>query len=218
MNVNVNHGFDSRLTIRYSRLKTIEIVRWTLFVAALVPAIRLGLKGYRMDLTANPVDYITDYTGDWAITMLIVSLGVTPLRRLTGWNQVIKLRRMLGLFAFFYATLHLLTWVVLDKFFDLAWMWEDVLERRFITLGMATWLILFMLALTSNRLSIRKLGRKWQQLHRLVYVAGIGAVVHFWWLVKADITVPRRWAVTLAILFAIRAWWTLRKRASLLRS
>src|SRR5829696_7013043 len=99
---------QSKIKNQRSQINKIEIVRWTLFVAALVPAIRLGLKGYRMDLTANPVDYITDYTGDWAITMLIVSLGVTPLRRLTGWNQVIKLRRMLGLFAFFYATLHLL--------------------------------------------------------------------------------------------------------------
>jgi sulfoxide reductase heme-binding subunit YedZ len=195
--------------------KKIVLIKRLVFLAALVPALRLAIKAYRMDLTANPVDYITDYTGDWSITFLMISLGVTPLRRLTRWNEAIKLRRMLGLFAFFYATLHLLTWVVLDKFFDFSWMVQDVFERKFITLGMATWLILFALALTSNTLSIRWLGRRWQHLHRLVYAAAIGAVIHFWWLVKADITLPRRWAVTVAVLFAIRAWWTLRKRMSL---
>ena len=193
-------------------MKRILLIKRLLFLAALVPALRLAVKAYRLDLTANPVDYITDYTGDWAITCLIVSLGVTPLRRLTGWNEVVKLRRMIGLFAFFYGTLHLLTWVVLDKFFDFAWMYEDVLERPFITIGMATWAILFVLALTSNTYSIRRLGRRWQKLHRLAYVAGICAVIHFWWLVKADITLPRRWAVLLAFFFSVRVWWTLRKR------
>ena len=193
-------------------MKRILLIKRLLFLAALVPALRLAVKAYNVDLTANPVDYITDYTGDWAITCLIVSLGITPLRRLTGWNEVVKLRRMVGLFAFFYGTLHLLTWVVLDKFFDYAWMYEDVLERPFITIGMATWAILFALALTSNTYSIRRLGRRWQTLHRLAYVAGICAVIHFWWLVKADITLPRRWAVVLAFFLAVRVWWTLRKR------
>ena len=141
-----------------------------------------------------------------------MSLGITPLRRLTGWNEVVKLRRMVGLFAFFYGTLHLLTWVVLDKFFDFAWMYEDVLERPFITIGMLTWSILFVLALTSNQYSIRRLGRRWQKLHYLAYAAGVGAVIHFWWLVKADITLPRRWAVALAILFGVRVWGAMRKR------
>ena len=193
-------------------MKRILLIKRLLFVAALVPALRLAVKAYRFDLTANPVDYITDYTGDWAITCLIVSLGITPLRRLTGWNEVVKLRRMIGLFAFFYATLHLLTWVVIDKFFDYAWMVQDVLERPFITVGMATWTILFLLAITSNKYSIRRLGRRWQKLHYLVYAAGVGAVIHFWWLVKADITVPRRWAVTLAVFFGVRVWWVMRKR------
>jgi sulfoxide reductase heme-binding subunit YedZ len=193
-------------------LKRILLIKRLLFLAALVPALRLAVKAYNLDLTANPVDYITDYTGDWAIASLIVSLGITPLRRLTGWNEVIKLRRMVGLFAFFYGTLHLLTWVVLDKFFDFAWMYEDVLERPFITIGMLTWSILFVLALTSNQYSIRRLGRRWQKLHRLAYVAGICAVIHFWWLVKADITLPRRWAVVLAFFLSVRVWWMLRKR------
>jgi len=193
-------------------LKKITVIKAAVFLAALVPAIRLGIKGYRFDLTANPVTYITHYTGDWAIAFLMISLAVTPLRRLTRWNEVIKLRRMLGLFAFFYGTLHLLTWVVIDKYFDWAWMWEDIAERPFITIGMLAWVIMLALAVTSNQLSIRLLRRKWQQLHRLVYVAAIAAVVHFWWLVKADITLPRRWAVALAILFLVRAWWVLRKR------
>ena len=193
-------------------MKRILLIKRLLFVAALVPALRLAVKGYRFDLTANPVDYITDYTGDWAIACLVVSLAVTPLRRLTGWNEVVKLRRMIGLFAFFYATLHLLTWIVIDKYFDFAWMVQDVFERRFITLGMATWVILFALAITSNTYSIRKLGRRWQKLHYLAYAAGVGAVIHFWWLVKADITLPRRWAVTLAVFFGVRVWWVMRKR------
>jgi sulfoxide reductase heme-binding subunit YedZ len=204
---------ESRATV--SRLKRITIIKALAFAAALIPAIWLGVRAYRLDLTANPVTYITHFTGDWAIALLVISLGVTPLRRLTRWNEVVKLRRMLGLFAFFYGTLHLLTWVVIDKDFDWAWMWEDVSERPFITIGMAAWVVLFALALTSNQLSIRALGRRWQQLHRLVYFAAIFAVIHFWWLVKADITLPRRWAVTVAVLFAIRIWWSLRKRMSL---
>lgn len=207
-------ALDSRSTTHRSRsrLKPIAIIKGLSFLAALVPAMWLGLRAYRMDLTANPVTYITHFTGDWAITLLVISLSITPLRRLTRWNEVIKLRRMLGLFAFFYATLHLLTWIVLDKFFDWRWMLEDISERPFITIGMAAWLILFVLALTSNRISIRALGRRWQQLHRLVYLAAIFAVIHFWWLVKADITLPRRWAVVVTVLFGIRIWWTLRKR------
>jgi sulfoxide reductase heme-binding subunit YedZ len=114
---------------------------------------------------------------------------------------------MLGLFSFFYATLHMLTWVVFFHFFDLKFMVEDVAMRPYITVGMATFLILFVLALTSNRFAIRRLGRRWQTLHRLVNVAAIGGVVHFWWLVKADTTEPQRWAAAVAILLGFRAWW-----------
>jgi len=166
-------------------------------------------------LTANPGDYITDQTGTWTITFLTISLAVTPLRRITGWNDLVKLRRMLGLFAFFYATLHMLTWVVFVHFFEVSFMVEDVVMRPFITIGMATFLILLVLAITSNQFSIRKLGRKWQSLHRLVYVAAILAVIHFWWLVKADITEPRRWAFAIGSLLLFRVWWTYRRRLSL---
>jgi sulfoxide reductase heme-binding subunit YedZ len=203
-------------------LKPITALRILAFAAAASPAAALVYRFYRFyyggdfnALTANPGDYITDQTGTWTLAFITISLGVTPLRRITGWNDLIKLRRMLGLFAFFYATLHLLTWVVFIHFFDVGFMVEDVVKRPFITVGMATFLILLALAVTSNRLSIRRLGRKWQSLHRLVYLAAIGGVVHFWWLVKADITEPRRWAVAVAVLLGFRVWWSYRGRLSL---
>ena len=193
-------------------MKPITAIKAVVFAAALIPAAALVYDFYTSNLTANPLDYITDQTGTWALTFLVISLTVTPLRRFTGWNQIIRLRRMLGLFAFFYALLHLLTWIVLINFFDLQSMVEDVAKRPFITIGMATFLILLVLAITSNQISIRKLGRRWQSLHRLVYVAAIGAVIHFWWLVKADITLPRRWAVAVAALLGVRVWWMWQKK------
>ena len=195
-------------------LKPITLLKAALFLAALVPAGALVYGFYTNDLTANPGDYITDQTGTWILGSLFASLSITPLRRLTGWNDLIKLRRMLGLFAFFYAVLHMLTWVVFVHYFEVSFMIEDVVKRPFITVGMTVFVILFALTLTSNRFAMRKLGRRWQSLHRLAYVAAIGGVIHFWWLVKADITEPRRWAVGLAVLLGLRAWWAYRKRAS----
>ncbi|MDA1184990.1 MAG: sulfoxide reductase heme-binding subunit YedZ [Acidobacteria bacterium] len=193
-------------------MKGFTTFRRLVFAAALVPAAALTYGAFTNNLTANPIDYITDITGLTALTFLTLSLTVTPLRRLTGRNELIKLRRMLGLFAFFYACLHLSTWVVLDWFFDFASMTSDVVERPFITLGMVTFLLLLPLAVTSTAGMIRRLGKRWQQLHRLVYVAAITAVVHFWWVVKADFREPRLWAVALSVLLGFRAWWTLRTR------
>jgi sulfoxide reductase heme-binding subunit YedZ len=193
-------------------LKRITVIRILTFAAALIPAAALVRGFYTNDLTANPGDYITDQTGTWTLAMLVISLTVTPIRRLTGWNEIIKLRRMLGLFAFFYGTLHMLTWVVFIHYFDTKFMIQDVVERPFITVGMTVFLILFVLALTSNRFAIRTLGRKWQTLHRLVYVAVVGGVIHFWQLVKADTTEPVRWAAVVALLLGLRAWWSYRKR------
>jgi methionine sulfoxide reductase heme-binding subunit len=193
-------------------VKTITWVRAAAFVGALVPAVRLLVGFFTDDLTANPIEFITRQTGFWALTLLVVTLVVTPLRRLTGWNEIIKLRRMLGLFAFFYATLHLLTWIVLDKFFDVGMMVEDVTMRRFITIGMLTWAVLLPLAITSTRGMIRRLGRRWQTLHKLVYVAAVTAVIHYWWLVKADLFWPEFFAVALAMLLGFRLWWTSRTR------
>jgi len=198
-------------------LKPLTVIKPVIFAAALVPAAALVYGFYTNDLTANPGDYITDQTGWWALTFLVITLTVTPIRRFTGWNEAVKLRRMLGLFSFFYATLHMLTWVVFIHFFDLKFMIEDVIKRRFITIGMATFLILLALAVTSNRFALRKLGRRWQTLHRLVYVAAITAVTHFWWLVKQDTTEPKRWALGVAALLGLRVWWMYQKRAKVVR-
>jgi methionine sulfoxide reductase heme-binding subunit len=194
--------------------KPITLLRAALFVAALVPFGLLVWGFYTNDLTANPGDYITDQTGTWILGTLFASLAITPLRKLTGWNDLIKLRRMLGLFAFFYAVLHLLTWIVFVHYFEVSFMVEDVFKRPFITVGMTVFVMLFLLAITSNRWSIRKLGRKWATLHRLAYFAAIGGVIHFWWLVKADITLPRRWAVAFGVLLGARVWWWYQKRAA----
>jgi sulfoxide reductase heme-binding subunit YedZ len=200
-------------------LKPITALKTVVFAAALIPAAALVYGLYALlyggdinALTANPGDYITDQTGTWALAFLFISLTVTPIRRFTGWNPIIKLRRPLGLFAFFYATLHMLTWVVFIHFFDTSFMIEDVLMRPFITIGMATFLILLALTVTSNTYAIRQLGRRWQTLHRFVYLAAILAVTHFWWLVKQDTTEPRRWALALAGLLGLRVWWAYSRR------
>ena len=199
-------------TVVRRRASALQIIKPLVFAAALTPAALLVYGFYTNDLTANPLDYITDQTGTWALSFLVISLSVTPIRRLTGWNPIIKLRRMLGLFSFFYALLHMLTWVVLLNFFDVNEMVKDVFERPFITIGMATFLILLALAVTSNQFSIRRLKRRWQHLHRLAYAAAIGAVIHFWWLVKEDVTEPRRWLVVVTLLLGLRAWWAWKRR------
>ncbi|MBI2185591.1 MAG: sulfoxide reductase heme-binding subunit YedZ [Acidobacteria bacterium] len=194
------------------------VFRRVVFAAALTPAAALVYWTFTGDFTANPIDFITDTTGTTALTLLVFTLTVTPLRRVTGRNELIRLRRMLGLFAFFYACLHMLTWVVLDWFFDVASMAADVVDRPFITLGMTTFLLLVPLALTSTAGMIRRLGRRWQQLHRLVYVAGVTAVIHSWWVVKADFRQPRLWALALCVLFGFRAWWALQSRSGSTRT
>jgi sulfoxide reductase heme-binding subunit YedZ len=202
-------------------LKAIAYLKPVIFAAALIPAAALAygvyiavVNGDTRYVGADPLAYITNQTGWWALAFLMMALVVTPIRRLTSWNAVIRLRRMLGLFSFFYALLHMLTWLVLLNYFDVDAMVKDVIKRPYITVGMATFLILSALAITSNRFAVRRLGKRWQTLHRLVYAAGIGAVIHFWWLVKADITEPRRWAVLLAVLLAFRVWWVVQKRGA----
>ena len=193
-------------------MKPIVIVKRIIFAAALIPAAVLAYNAYQGDLTANPIEYITHFTGDWAIRFLVITLAITPIRRMTKWNPIIQLRRMLGLFAFFYATLHFLTWFVLDWFFDFRQMAEDVAMRPFITLGMATFVILLALALTSTQRSIRRLGRKWTQLHRLIYVATATGLFHFWLARKT--VVPQFQVVLVAaiVLLGFRAWWNVRTR------
>jgi len=194
----------------------IAVLKTLVFIAALGPLGWLIVGLFTDNLSANPIEYITRDTGWFALMFLTASLSVTPVRRVTKWHPIVRFRRMLGLFAFFYGTLHLLTWVVLDKFFDVPEMVADVFKRPFITVGMATYLLLVPLAATSTAGMIRRLGgRRWAQLHRLAYAAGITAVLHFWWLVKSDVREPQRWAVALAVLLGLRAWWAYQARSPL---
>lgn len=193
---------------------SLTFLKAALFVLALLPAVYLAVGIAADDLGANPIEYITHWTGDWALACLVASLSVTPIRRLTGWHQIIRVRRMLGLFAFFYATLHFTTWFLFDHTLDPISMAEDVVKRPYITVGMTAFLLMVPLAATSNAAMIRRLGRRWQVLHRLAYVSAVAGVVHFWWLVKADLTEPKRWAAALALLLGLRGWWMLRARLS----
>ena len=163
-------------------------------------------------LSANPIEDVTLTTGIWALRLLLVTLAITPLRRLTGWNRVIQYRRMLGLFAFFYATLHVATYVVLDLFFAWDRILADILKRPFITAGMVAFVTMLPLALTSTRGWIRRLGRRWQLLHRLVYVSAIAAAVHYLWKVKVVIGSPVYYGALVAALLLFRIAWTLRVR------
>ena len=182
-------------------------------VAALGPLAYLAWGAASNGLGANPIETITRETGTWTLRFLVITLAVTPLRRLTGWNDAIRFRRMLGLFAFFYGTLHLLTYVWLDQFFDLASMVKDVAKRPFITAGAAAFLLMVPLAVTSTAGMIRRMGgRAWRRLHRLAYASAVAGVLHYWWLVKLDIRRPRTYAVIVAVLLGVRLLAFLRPR------
>ena len=168
-------------------------------------------------MTANPIEFITLSTGTWTLIFLIVTLCITPLRQVTGLAWLIKFRRLIGLFAFFYGCLHFTTYIWLDKFFDLSDMVKDVAKRPFITAGFLAFLLLIPLAATSTAGAIRRLGgSRWQLLHRIVYLSALLAVIHFWWKVKADTRQPRIYASLLAVLLLYRvAAWLLRRRSRL---
>ena len=160
-------------------------------VVALAPLVVLVTRGFRQELGANPIEFITHATGDWTLRFLVLTLAITPLRKILGLPELIKYRRMIGLFAFFYGCLHLLTYVALDKFFDVADVWKDVWRRPFITVGMVSMVLMIPLAVTSTTGWIRRMGgRRWQLLHRLVYVSAAAGVVHYYWLVKSDVRLP----------------------------
>ena len=182
------------------------------FIACLIPFGQLAYNAYTGDLGVNPIEFITRFTGSWALLFLLASLAVTPLRRLTRWNGLIKFRRMLGLFAFSYALAHFSTYLVLDLFFDWAAIGKDILKRPYITVGFTAFVIMIPLAITSTASMIRRLGKRWQQLHRLVYLAAIGGVIHFYWLVKADIRRPAQYGAVLALLLGYRMAVKLRPR------
>lgn len=181
-------------------------------IIGLTPLVGLVIAALSDGLGANPVEEITHVTGKWALRFLVLSLTVTPLRRLTGWRMLTLERRTLGLFAFLYAALHLTTYVTLDLEFDWASLGEDIRKRPYITVGFSTFCLLLTLASTSTRAAARRLGSRWKQLHRLVYLAGIGAVVHFFWLVKADTREPLIYGAIVAMLLSVRLWWALRLR------
>ena len=180
------------------------MIKGLLFLASLGPLAWLALNGYAENLGANPIEVITRTTGTWTLVFLLITLSITPLRKFSGWHWLIRLRRMFGLFAFFYACLHFTTYIWLDQFFDLGDIARDIPKRPFITLGFLSFVLLVPLALTSSSAMIRRLGKGWQQLHRLVYVIAIGGVIHFYWQVKADTTQPLIYGAILTLLLAYR--------------
>lgn len=182
-------------------------MRWFLvFTAGLSPFLYLIWLGFQDALGANPVETITHFTGGWTLRLLLIVLAITPARWLLGWTEPMRYRRMIGLYVFFYASLHLLTYVVLDLNFDWPELGEDIIKRPYITVGFTAWLLLVPLAATSTRKMMRRLGRRWSRLHRLVYVIGILAILHFVWLVKADLREPLIYGGILAFLLGYRAW------------
>jgi sulfoxide reductase heme-binding subunit YedZ len=191
----------------------VRLSKIVVFLASLVPLGLLGWGAYNNDLGANPIEKITHSTGDWTLIFLLVTLAITPVRKLTRQLWLIRFRRMLGLFAFFYGSLHLMTYVWLDKFFDVHEMLADIAKRKFITAGMTAFVLMVPLALTSTKGWIRRLGgRKWNLLHRLIYFSAIAAVVHYIWLVKADLRKPLQYAFVLALLLGYRlVTWALPK-------
>ncbi|MHB9116765.1 MAG: protein-methionine-sulfoxide reductase heme-binding subunit MsrQ [Burkholderiales bacterium] len=176
-----------------------------LFVACLFPLARLLWFAYADRLGANPIEFITRSTGTWTLVFLLLGLSVTPLRQLLGQAPLIKFRRMIGLYAFFYACLHFTTYFWLDQFFDWPAIVKDIVKRPFITVGMASFLLMTPLALTSTKAMIRRLGgRNWQRLHRLVYAVSVGGVLHYVWLVKKDLTQPLIYGAVLTVLLGYR--------------
>lgn len=192
----------------------IKLLKVAVFLAALGPVAHLAWKAFHGDLGANPIEVITHSTGDWTLIFLLLTLSITPLRRITGWQGWIRFRRMLGLYAFFYGCLHLTTWVWLDKFFNLHDMADDLMKRRFIFMGMTGLLLMLPLAVTSTKGWIRRLGKRWQKLHQLIYFSAIAGVIHYAWLVKADETKPIRYAIILTVLLGIRVVLWMRKRSA----
>jgi methionine sulfoxide reductase heme-binding subunit len=185
------------------------------FAVSLFPLAILGDRALHGRLTANPVEFIQHFTGDWTLRFLIFTLAITPLRKILNLPELIRFRRMLGLFAFFYVSLHFLTYIGPDQSFNLAGMWKDVEKRRYITVGFLGFVLLIPLAITSTKGWIRRLGgRRWQMLHRAVYVSAICGVIHYYWLVKSDVRKPLFYGVLVAVLLLWRLGNSLRKRSA----
>ena len=200
----------------------IRALKVVLFLLCLLPLGRLALETFGvagLSLGANPVEELLHRLGKWGLNFLLITLAVTPLRHLGGWHWLIRLRRMLGLYVFFYALLHFLTYLWLDQFFDWTSIVKDIAKRPFITAGFTAYLLLIPLAVTSNAVMLKRLGgRRWTQLHRSVYAIAIIGVIHYWWLVKKDITLPLLYAVLLGALLGFRALRLARERQRQLRA
>ncbi len=192
--------------------------KWTkvvLFLLCLVPLGALAWRAFHGGLGANPVEFVQHATGDWILRFLVFTLAITPLRKLLNLPELIRFRRMLGLFAFFYVCLHFLTYLGPDQSFDLSGMWKDVAKRPFITVGFAAFVSLIPLAITSTAGWIRRLGgKRWQRLHRAIYFAAVGGVIHYYWLVKSDVRKPLFYGALVGILLLWRLGTWLNKRRS----
>ena len=197
------------------------VAKSVLWVLCLIPAARLVYGAFTDNLTANPIEFITHETGFWALTLLMVTLAVTPVRRITGWNRIIQLRRPLGLFAFFYLLLHFLTYVSLDRWFDFSTIAEDIAERPYITVGFTAFVLLIPLAVTSTKGWIRRLGKRWTMIHRAIYISAALGVLHFYWKksAKSDTAEPLLFAAILGVLLIARVIiWLLKRRRAPLRA
>lgn len=204
----MTRGLDHRA--RAQRISAVGVL-----LLGVLPLVGMLVAFFRDELGADPVEKVTHETGEWALRLLLLTLAVTPLRRFTGWNWLAPHRRTLGLFCFLYAALHFATYLVFDLGFDFDTLGEDILERPYITVGFATFLLLLSLAATSTQRAIRRLKKRWIKLHRLVYLAGLGAVVHFLWLVKADLREPLVYGAILLALLATRVPWNKLRREPL---
>jgi sulfoxide reductase heme-binding subunit YedZ len=192
--------------------KQFKLVKAALFMLALLPFVRLVVFALTDRLGANPIEFITRNTGDWTLYFLCITLAVTPLRRLSKWNWLIKLRRMLGLFAFFYAAMHFTTFLWFDHFFELDEMLKDVVKRPFITVGFTAFVLLIPLAATSTNGMIKRLGaRRWQGLHRAIYLIAPLGILHFWWMKagKSDFAQPILFGTIVGLLLLMRVYWKL---------
>jgi sulfoxide reductase heme-binding subunit YedZ len=210
------------------------VIKPLVFAASLLPAAWLVWAGLTGNLSANPLSDLTNETGVWTLRFLCITLAITPARKLTGWNTVIKFRRMAGLFAFFYGTLHFLTYAIADRFAGLdfpdgivamstvknlaASVTADIYKRPFITIGFSAFVLMVPLAITSTAGMIRRLGgKRWNALHRLVYVSAAFGALHYWWLVKADVSRPLIYAAIVALLLGVRLYWSRAKAAKMAR-
>jgi sulfoxide reductase heme-binding subunit YedZ len=192
--------------------KQLSAIKSLLFVLALLPFARIVWLIVQQ-VPVEPVEFVTHGTGDWALYLLCATLAVTPLRRFTGWNWLIRLRRMLGLFTFFYALMHFMTFLWADHNFDVGAMWKDVLKRPFITVGFIAFVLLVPLAATSTNAMIKRLGRRWSQLHRLIYLIAPLAILHYWWMKagKHNFEQPIIWGLVVAVLLGLRVVWSLNR-------